>query len=192
MPLFKVPRQLDGPQASCSIIDETVIITLGTSGANASLGLNAISSGDIVCLDLRTVQNGNSASADLVLHATHAQAGQPYGVYQGLQGTLTNASTSATSTAEITVRQWGPGVVLVNGNTTNVLVGDNICVLPGSSTVSGSQGVKFAPTTNVTVQGGANKVAVATATSGATTFGASLATATNTLVNGFINCLAEY
>lgn len=187
MPLFKIQRQLDGPQASCSIQDETVIITLTTSGA-VPLG-NSVAAGQIVCLDLRTVQSGTSAAADFVVVPIHAQAGPPYGVYQGLQGTLTNASTSATSTAEITVRQWGPGVVIVDGGTTNVLVGDTVTIIAGSSSTNGNQGKKFAATFGVTCQTTVTKVALATATSGATTFGASLATTSNTTINGFIQCL---
>ncbi len=184
MPWFKLARQIQAPNASTDMMDYECIVTLSTSGATVLT--NALAQGEVVCTDI-TVNVPNTATGpfcEFAVPAPAAAAGMPLGVYQG--ATLTNASTTATSTAAILVRKFGFGQILVAGGTTNVLVGDNVSIKPASSTPQAAQ--KLVAAEGLTAGAASYFVATITATTGLTTAGAVVSSSTTyQLVNGYIN-----
>jgi hypothetical protein len=182
MPLFKIAREIDGPQASTDFLDFQVIITLATSGA-APLS-NFIQQGQVVCADITSNLPGANTAGEMAVPVNAANAGVPIGVYQSTT-TLTNASTTATSTAAIVVRRFGFGQVLVTGSTTNVLVGQTVTVKPGSSTPIGAQVLVAAE--GLTPGAASWAVGSVVATTGLTTLSAVVSSSTGLqLVNAYI------
>jgi hypothetical protein len=186
MPNFKFPRMIDGPQASTDVQDQQCIVTLSTSGASPNF--NTLAIGNVVCTDITQLVGGTQATplAEYVVPAQAAAAGMPFGVYQGANGTIANSSTTATATAEITVRKFGYGQVLVAGGTTNVLVGDNVTILPASKTPQACQ--KLVAAEGLTAGATTYLVATVVATVGAVSATSIVASSTAyTLVNAYIN-----
>jgi hypothetical protein len=185
-------RNFGGPVAnppSTDFLDNTVIVTLATSGAALTLS-NILNQGGVICEDITKllVNDLTTPTPETGVLPFSAAAGPPLGVYQG--STITNASTTATQTVAIQVRRYGYGVVAAGGATISNLVGGVITVAPGAQTTQ--YGIQATPVLSSTAGGSTYYVGVAMATGARTTSGAivaSIGATTFAVVNAMINVL---
>jgi hypothetical protein len=84
--------------------------------------------GQIVCRDNTQMQS--PYGADIVILPANYNAGPAYGVYQ-LPRTITN-DTAQVIRRPIIVRAWGQGVVIADGSSGQIAVGDPVITPPGS------------------------------------------------------------
>lgn len=171
MPRFNTPtRQLDGPSASTDWFDVDAEITL----ANAATLLQ----GQVVCIDVTQLLGAKAASpqCEQVVVSTSANAGRPYGVYQG--ATITNA-TGASQVYKISVRCYGYGVVWAGTTGPTALTVSSNLIVSGATTSAIPGTAALYATIGQTMATGAT-VAV-----GSTIIGGTHAPL---LVNAFIDC----
>jgi hypothetical protein len=167
---------------------EAVTIVLATSGAYTNG--NVLLQGEPVCWDMTSlcVNNLTTPTTEAVtVPVNTTSAGNVAGVYQG--NTITNASTTAVLTTQITMRRLGYGVVLAGGVTTSVKVGSKISILPGSTPTYASQ---LVGSDALTAGGTVYYVGMVVATGAITTSGGiviSASTTTQGLVNAYIATL---
>lgn len=94
--------------------------------------------GQIVCRNVTTSVGVNGA--DIVVLPAHLSAGPAYGVYQ--QPNPISNQTSQPIYKPIIVRAWGQGVVIADGSSGQIAVGDPIITPPGGGAkTSGAWGV---------------------------------------------------